>query len=134
MYTVKNVAADRDLGCFHHHNDLFSPHSHTLMWEPYIDGFQLKFGDEVKITDSYYDFLKPMLDEYVQARILFINKIEEPKEKFVETIKNISKIDPELENTVVESSIEEIEKQEVEESKLEEPKEDKKSYTSKRKK
>lgn len=77
MYIIRNVAASREEGCWHHNPNGFSPDSHTLGFEPWIAGMQLKLYEERIITDKEYEICKDHLAELVTHRVVKIEKLSD---------------------------------------------------------
>jgi len=76
MYRITNIAASREEGCWHHNPLGFSPDSHTLQFEPWISGMQLKLYETRVISDKDYEACKDYLEELFNNRIVKSEALE----------------------------------------------------------
>ena len=76
MYRITNIAASREEGCWHHNPNGFSPDSHTLQFEPWIAGMQLKLYESRVITDRDYLVCKEFIDDLYSHRIVKAESLE----------------------------------------------------------
>ena len=94
MYKVINIANNRDLGGAFFSSPSYHPRSHTLPFEPYIAGLQLKLDQEMTISDEYFatqkDYLLSLQDERI-IKLVDLNLIKS-LEGFSKTMKEFAEL------------------------------------------
>lgn len=102
LIKVRNICNESGVGAFYH-SESYSPHSHTLPFEPYLGHIQLKLNEQAMLDEEFikkhFDYFKELRD----ARIIdFTMPVEDWVVKFKEGVVELQKVADQMQKSMEE--------------------------------